>query len=131
MYGIAARWIDKGTHFRFRNGAILDFRYLENEQDAQNYQGWELTRLYVEELTQFNSLDPVWLLMATLRSPAGIRTQLKATCNPVSPSHFAVKSEFIDHGENVLWRDPETNLTRIYSGARSAELLTPRRSQRW
>jgi hypothetical protein len=52
--------------------------------------------------------------MATLRSPSGIRTQLKATCNPGGPSHFAVKSEFIDHGENVLWRDPETNLTRIF-----------------
>ena len=31
--------------------------YLENERDAENYQGWSLTRVYVEELTQFSSPD--------------------------------------------------------------------------
>ena len=27
--------------------------YLENDADAMNYQGWSLTRVYVEELTQY------------------------------------------------------------------------------
>ena len=30
------------------------------------YQGFSLTRVYIEEVGQFPSLDPMWKLMATL-----------------------------------------------------------------
>src|SRR5262252_1691795 len=51
MYGQAARWVDKGSYFQFHNGARIYFAYLESDADAENYQGWSLTRVYVEELT--------------------------------------------------------------------------------
>ena len=43
MYGPAARHTEKGNVFRFENGAKLFCAYLENERDAQAYQGWSLT----------------------------------------------------------------------------------------
>ena len=91
MYGSAARYVEKGNTFRFTNGAKLVCAYLENEADAANFQGWSLTRVYFDELTQLHSLDPIMALLATLRSAKGIRGQLKVSCNPGGPSHNAVK----------------------------------------
>jgi hypothetical protein len=39
---------------------------------------------------------------------------MKCTCNPGGPSHTAVKSEFIDMGENRLVVDPDTQLTKVF-----------------
>jgi phage terminase large subunit-like protein len=68
MYGAAAKYFKSGNYFLFSNGAILYCAYLENEDDAQHYQGWSLTRVYVEELTQFHGPEAVLLLLGTLRS---------------------------------------------------------------
>jgi hypothetical protein len=118
LFGNAAKWITGDAYFQFRNGARLYMAYLENEQDAQSYQGWSLTRVYLEEITQFTSLEPMLRLLATLRSPFGIKCQMKATCNPGGPSHFAVKSMFIDHGPNTIIRDPESGLSRVFIPSR-------------
>lgn len=121
LFGNAAKWIHGDAYFQFRNGARLYMAYLENEKDAQGYQGWSLTRVYLEEITQFLSLEPMMRLLATLRSPAGIRCQMKGTCNPGGPSHFAVKSMFIDNGPNNIVKDPETGLTRVFIPSRVAD----------
>ncbi len=70
MFGNAATWKEHGSYFDFKNGARLYMAFLENERDAQAYQGWSLTRVYLEEITQFSSLEPMLRLLATLRSRA-------------------------------------------------------------
>jgi terminase large subunit-like protein len=114
MFGLAAKWTDKGAFFNFFNGARLYCAYLENDADAEHYQGWSLTRLYVEELTQFASPTPVMKMLATLRSGAGIRCQMKCTCNPGGPGHLWVKQWAIDNGAYVPFTDPDTKLTRVF-----------------
>jgi len=105
MYAGSARYSEKGNFFRFTSGAKLYCGYLEREADAANYQGWSLTRLYFDELTQLTTLDPVLRLLATLRSAKGIRPQAKFSCNPGGPSHHEVKSKFVDLGAyNVTWK---------------------------
>ena len=106
MYAGSARYSEKGNFFRFTTGAKLYCGYLEREADAANYQGWSLTRLYFDELTQLTTLDPVLRLLATLRSAKAIRPQAKFSCNPGGPSHHEVKSKFVDLGAyNVTWKD--------------------------
>ena len=106
MYAGSARYSEKGNFFKFTTGAKLYCGYLEREADAANYQGWSLTRLYFDELTQLTTLDPVLRLLATLRSAKGIRPQAKFSCNPGGPSHHEVKSKFVDLGAyNVTWKD--------------------------
>lgn len=115
LYGNAAEWRQHdGQRFLFKNGAVLYMAYLENERDAEHYQGWSLTRVYLEEITQFLSLTPMMKLLGALRSPVGIKCQMKATCNPGGPSHFAVKQMFIDQGPFNIVADPETNITRVF-----------------
>jgi hypothetical protein len=118
MYRDAAKWNSHKSCFEFTVGSKLYMAYLEDEKDAEHYQGWSLTRVYLEELTQFTSLRPMKLLLATLRSAHGIRAQMKCTCNPGGPGHHAVKSEFIDLGPFELATDPETGLTRVFIPSR-------------
>jgi len=119
MFGNAAEWrAHDGNYFQFKNGARLYMAYLEDERDAEHYQGWSLTRIYPEELTQYLSLSGILKLLAALRSSAGIRCQMKATCNPGGPGHFAVKSMFIDNGPMNIVKDPESGITRVFIPSR-------------
>jgi hypothetical protein len=119
MYGRAARYMEKGNFFKFHNGARLYCAYLENEADAGHYQGWSLTRVYIEELTQFHSPEPVLRLLATLRSAHGVPARMKCTCNPGGPGHMWVKSWVIDHGPwQIVYGDDDTSITRVYIPAR-------------
>ena len=104
--------------FPVQDGARLWFAYLENEKDAMAYQGFSLTRCYIEEVGQFPSLDLMWKLMATLRSTAGVKCQMRTDGNPGGPSHFALKSYFVDNGPDRIVRDPDTGLTRAYFPSR-------------
>src|SRR5438552_2745884 len=50
---LGATWQEQKSRFVWPSGAILYFRYLDRDADADNYQGHDYTRVYVEELTQF------------------------------------------------------------------------------
>ena len=121
MYGNAAVWNDQKKFFRFRGGAILHMAYLETDHDAQNYQGWSLTRVYVEELTQYASPAGLFRLFATLRSKAGVKCQFRATANPGGPGHHWVKSWVIDNGPMVPTTDPETGMVRVFIPAKLSD----------
>src|SRR5262245_21482963 len=114
MYGAAAQWTEKGAFFRFKNGARLYCAYLENDADAEHYQGWSLTRVYIEELTQFASPTPVLKLLATLRSEKGVPCRMWCTANPGGPGHLWVKQWMIDHGPYRVVTDSDTHLTRVF-----------------
>ena len=118
MFGRAAAWREKGGFFAFTNGARLYCAYLETDKDAENYQGWSLTRVYVEELTQYATSGPIFRLLATLRSPEGVPCQLRATCNPGGVGHHWVKNWIIDNGPYTTTIDPETGLSRVFIPAK-------------
>lgn len=78
------------------NGARLKFRYIERDEDAEEYQGHSYTRIYVEELTNFPSPGPINKLRATLRSAVGVPCGMRLTGNPGGPGHNWVKARYID-----------------------------------
>ncbi|MEQ1955845.1 terminase large subunit domain-containing protein [Mesorhizobium yinganensis] len=88
------------------------------DRDAQAYQGWSLTRVYFDEATQLQSLDPVLALLATLRSAKAVRGQMKISCNPGGPSHNAVKEMFVDNGPYNVVLDRQTGMTRVFIPAK-------------
>ena len=95
---LGALWQEQKSRFRWRNGAVLYFRFLDRVADADRYQGHDYTRLYIEELTQFVSAVPIDKLKATLRSASGVPCRFRATCNPGGPGHNWVKARYIDPG---------------------------------
>ena len=95
---MGAEWKQQRSFFRWPSGAVLYFRYLSRDSDADAFQGHDYTRVYVEELTQFPSPSPVDKLKATLRSAAGVPSGFRATCNPGGAGHTWVKARYIDPG---------------------------------
>lgn len=93
-------WNEGKKYFRSPKGAVFRCRYLENDADAEKYQGHAYSRVYIEEIGNFKSEGPIRKLLGTLRPPiAGgppIRCQLKATANPGGPGQTWVKARYID-----------------------------------
>jgi hypothetical protein len=93
---LGATFHETDKMWRFPNGARLRFAYLENDTDAESYQGHSYTRVYVEELGTFANPAPIFKLMATLRSGAGVPCRFIATANPGGPGHLWIKQRYID-----------------------------------
>lgn len=93
---IGAKFNEQDKVWRFPNGARLRFAYLENDNDAQAYQGHSYTRVYVEEMGTFPNPEPIFKLMATLRSGTGVPCRFIATANPGGPGHSWIKARYID-----------------------------------
>jgi hypothetical protein len=91
---IGHKWHEQDKYFRGPNGGRLRFAYLENDSDADAYQGHGYTRLYIEEIGTFPAESPVAKLTATLRSGNGVPCQMKSTCNPGGPGHQWVKARY-------------------------------------
>lgn len=120
---LGARFNATEKFWRFPGGARLRFAYLENDADAEAYQGHAYTRVYVEEAGNFPNPAPIMKLMATLRSPAGVPVGFRATGNPGGPGHTWVKARYIDPaplGFEVI-TDELTGLQRIYIPARVSD----------
>jgi len=80
------------------NGAVLRFRHLARDSDADNYQGHQYSWMAFDEVTNWPSAAPINKLRACLRSadvPAkGLRFLL--TGNPGGAGHNWVKRRYID-----------------------------------
>jgi hypothetical protein len=92
---LGARYNEQQKTWTMKNGARLKFAYLERDSDAEEYQGHNYTRIYVEELTNFPSPSPINRLRATLRSGAGVPVGMRLTGNPGGPGHNWVKARYI------------------------------------
>lgn len=90
------QWKEQKKSFVAPNGAVFRCRYLDNDADAQLYQGHAYTRVYVEEIGNFPNEAPIKKLLATLRSAKGVPCQFKATANPGGAGHSWVKARYID-----------------------------------
>jgi hypothetical protein len=109
-----------GMRVTMPNNARLTFAHLERDSDAENYQGFSLTRVYVEEAGNFPSPAPIMRLMATLRSGAGVPCRIRLTGNPGGPGHHWLKSRYIDPAP-LGWKiitDPETGRQRVFIPSR-------------
>jgi hypothetical protein len=109
--------------WRAPDGARLRFAYLENDADAEAYQGHSYTRVYVEEIGNFPNERPILKLMATLRSGAGVPTGFRATGNPGGPGHQWVRARYIDpapEGYKII-RDQDSGLDRVYIPSRVSD----------
>lgn len=93
---LGASWNEQKKTWTMANGARLKFVYLEKDQDAEEYQGHNYTRVYIEEVTNFPDPGPINKLRATLRSGAGVPVGMRLTGNPGGPGHNWVKARYID-----------------------------------
>lgn len=93
---LGGKYNEQKAEWRMPGGGRLKFVYLERDSDAEEYQGHNYTRIYVEEVTNFPSPAPINKLRATLRSGSGVPVGMRLTGNPGGPGHNWVKKRYID-----------------------------------
>lgn len=107
-FKLGAQWQDQKKTWTFPNGARLRFRPLERTQDADKYQGQNVTDACVEEAGQYPDPSPIDRLNGVLRSAHGVPTQLILTGNPGGAGQQWIKARYIDpapKGFKVLTRN--------------------------
>lgn len=108
IYGpIGATWHEQKKTWRFPSGGRLRFRPLERTQDAEKYQGQNISDACVEEAGNYADPKPIDRLNGVLRSVSGVPTQLIMTGNPGGPGQTWIRDRYIDpapQGMNVLTR---------------------------
>lgn len=91
------RYIGSDHDYRLQSGSVLHFRYCRSMTDAYLYQGAEMNRLFIDELTKFTK-DRFDFLCTRVRAPKrlGVKPFKRFTANPGGKGHGWVKSMFID-----------------------------------
>lgn len=113
---LGGKYNEQQKTWTMANGARLKFAYLEKDSDAEEYQGHNYTRVYVEEVTNFPSPNPINKLRATLRSGTGVPCGMRLTGNPGGAGHNWVKKRYIDpnpKGYQVITESTEIELDGV------------------
>jgi hypothetical protein len=97
IYGpLGAHWSEQAKTWRFPEGGRLRFRPLERLDDADKYQGQNISDVCIEEAGQYPDSRPIDRLHAVLRSASGIPTQLLLTGNPGGAGQAWIRARYID-----------------------------------
>ena len=87
---------------RFKNGSIIDFAYIDHEDDVFRYQSAEFDVIRFDELTHFTEFMYTYMI-SRLRGANNFPKYIKSSTNPGGIGHSWVKTRFIDIGEpNVI-----------------------------
>ena len=81
---------------RLPSGARLRLRPLERTEDADKYQGQNVTDVGIEEAGQYPDPAPIDRLHGILRSTGGVPTQMILTANPGGAGQAWIKQRYID-----------------------------------
>lgn len=79
------------------NGGKVRFKYLESVQDANEYQGRNVTDAWVEEAGQYPTPLPIDRLFGVLRSAHGVPIQLILTANPGGAGQHWLRARYQLH----------------------------------
>lgn len=97
IYGkIGASWNDQKKTWVFPGGGRLRFRPLERVQDADKYQGQNVSDVCIEEAGIYPDPKPIDRIFGILRSAKGVPTQLILTGNPGGAGQHWIKQRYID-----------------------------------
>ena len=84
--------------WRLENGSIIDFGYIDNEQDVYQYQSAEYDVIRFDEVTHFTEFMYIYMI-SRCRGANDFPHQIKSSGNPGGVGHAWVKARFIEIGE--------------------------------
>lgn len=95
-----AKWNGQEHKWTFPSGAIIQFGYMDNEDDKYRYQSAEFQFIGFDELTQFTETQYVYLF-SRLRRLAGseVPLRMRSASNPGGIGHDWVKKRFVSNPE--------------------------------
>ena len=84
--------------WKFQNGSIIDFGYIQYEKDVYQYQSAEYDVIRFDELTHFTEFMYTYMI-SRCRGANPYPKKIKSSTNPGGVGHTWVKERFIDIGE--------------------------------
>ena len=84
--------------WKFQNGSIIDFGYIQYEKDVYQYQSAEYDVIRFDELTHFTEFMYTYMF-SRCRGANPYPKRIKSSTNPGGVGHTWVKERFIDIGE--------------------------------
>ena len=103
--------------WKFDNGSIIDFGYIQYEKDVYQYQSAEYDVIRFDELTHFTEYMYTYMI-SRCRGANPYPKGIKSSTNPGGIGHVWVKERFIDIGEpNTIHKcklETGETVTRIF-----------------
>lgn len=121
-----AKFNSQKRRWTFPNGSIIQFAYLDRDDDVHSYQSTQYDCLFFDESTQFSSFQ-INYMQSRIRSVRGYPTFTALATNPGGPGHAFFKSQFVKVGEaeipHVVEHEPGKSRTHIFIPASLADNL--------
>lgn len=92
-----ANYNDSKHTWKFKNGSIIDFGYIQYEKDVYQYQSAEYDVIRFDELTHFTEFMYTYMI-SRCRGANPYPKGIKSSTNPGGIGHNWVKERFIDIG---------------------------------
>lgn len=116
---LGANWMAGTKTWTWPTAATLKMRWLERDEDADNYQGHQYTWVGIDEAGTWPSPDAIDKLRATLRSPTGIPCVIRLTANPGGVGHQWLKERYVQgHNPREPFYDVERRTWRVFIPSR-------------
>lgn len=98
LYPLSIADYNSSKHtWKFENGSIIDFGYIQYEKDVYQYQSAEYDVIRFDELTHFTEFMYTYLI-SRCRGANPYPKRIKSSTNPGGVGHNWVKERFIDIG---------------------------------
>ena len=94
----ATRYNSSKHIWNFKNRSLIDFGYIDSENDVYQYQSAEYDVIRFDELTHFTEFMYIYLI-SRCRGANSYPKGIKSSTNPGGVGHSWVKDRFIDIGE--------------------------------
>lgn len=105
------------------NGGRVAFAYLDRVSDADEYQGRNITDVWIEEAGQYPDPAPVDKLFGVMRSAGGVPIQMILTANPGGAGQLWLRARF---GLHPFPKTPVIRLIEINEGQIQSTVIPSR-----
>lgn len=121
---LGGKFNEAKLRWRMPNGGRVAFAYLDSIDDAQEYQGRNLTDAWVEEAGQYPDPAPIDRLFGVLRSAQGVPVQLILTANPGGAGQHWIAARY---GLIPFPRSPKVVTRELSNGSLHRAAVVPSR----
>ena len=99
----------------FPSGSTLRLRFIEQDADANKYQGHQYTWVGFDELTNWPTDYAYTWIQSSMRSAVGVPVRIRASGNPGNVGHVWVRERFIDvTTPERVYIDPVSGMSRVF-----------------
>lgn len=118
LAGTGAVYQSQHRRWRFPNGSIQEFGYLDRDSDVHQYQGAEYDDIAFDELTHFTEYQAKYLRSRLRTTDPSVTPQLRGTTNPGGEGHGWVKATYIEPAPPETVWSGDDGMTRCFIPAR-------------